>query len=336
MATLSTSITEVRFFRENWILTVANAIWSVLTIWDWKSGIKRSEWSPQGSVFNGPLTLNANPDAVACAAILTSQLNGPQHIVLLALDDAGRLTSILEIPTTLRPIALHGTRLALCDDARTTTIHDYESGTTVCLDSPLVHGVDHCIDVVFAPFHLLIVRARSIALFGYPSGDLIATHSFGWVDGASVSYNQHTNVISLLIRHQSDNPWTADVSTLQLHNIFPTKDGSGFVFPPVAAAGISSPRGALRCPDVVLGRYGTAVWISPQERTMVVDEASDLLSKETLVAAAFPGPLNVDSRVTAVKMYTNSLNNWTALDYDEEHGRVALGSSFGKVTVLQL
>ncbi|KAF8869710.1 hypothetical protein CPB85DRAFT_1522498, partial [Mucidula mucida] len=183
----------------------------------------------------------------------------------------------------------------------------------------------------FAPLQLLIVRARSIALFEYPSGDLIATHSFGWVDGVSVTYNQRTNVISLLVRHQSDNPWTADVSTLQLHNIFPTKDGAGFVFPPVATAGISTPHGALRCPDVVLGRYGTAVWISPQERTMVVDEASDLLSKETLVAAAFPGPLNVDSpRVTAVKMFTNSLNNWTALDYDEEHGRVALGSSFGK------
>ncbi|KAF9018600.1 hypothetical protein BDZ89DRAFT_1044388 [Hymenopellis radicata] len=55
MATLSTSITEV------WILTVANAIWSVLTVWDCKSGIKRSEWSPQGS-----------KDAVACAAILTN------------------------------------------------------------------------------------------------------------------------------------------------------------------------------------------------------------------------------------------------------------------------
>ncbi len=261
----------------------------------------------------------------------------PQHIVLLSLDDAGRLSSILEIPTTLRPIALHGTRLALCDDAHTTTIYDYESRQTVCLDSPLVHIVDHCIDVVFAPLQLLIVRARSIALFEYPSGDLIATHSFGWVDGVSVTYNQRTNVISLLVRHQSDNPWTADVSTLQLHNIFPTKDGAGFVFPPVATAGISTPHGALRCPDVVLGRYGTAVWISPQERTMVVDEASDLLSKETLVAAAFPGPLNVDSpRVTAVKMFTNSLNNWTALDYDEEHGRVALGSSFGKVTVLEL
>ncbi len=85
MATLSTSITEVRFFREHWILTVANAIWSVLTIWDWKAGIKCSEWSPQGSVFNGPLTLNTNQDAAACAAILTSQLNGcvihepPEH-----------------------------------------------------------------------------------------------------------------------------------------------------------------------------------------------------------------------------------------------------------------
>lgn len=262
-------------------------------------------------------------------------LLSPPHVVLLSLDGAGQLRSIREIPTTLRPISLSDTRLALCDDTHSTTIFDFSSDTAIRLDSPLVNVVDHCIDVVFTPTHVLVIRARSINLFEYPSCSLVATHSFGWVDGASASYRPTTNDISLLIRHQSDNPWTANISTLQLYNLLPVKEGLGYTFPPVATAHISSPRGALRCPDVVLGRYGTAIWISPQERTMVVDDASGLLSTETLVAAAFPGPLNAEADVKTFKVHTNAMNNWTALDYDEEHGRIALGSSFGKVTVLE-
>src|ERR1700721_430984 len=30
----------------------------------------------------------------------------------------------------------------------------------------------------------------------------------------------------------------------------------------------------------------------------------------------------------------NSFNNWISLDYDEELGRIALGSSYGRVTIL--
>jgi hypothetical protein len=66
---------------------------------------------------------------------------------------------------------------------------------------------------------------------------------------------------------------------------------------------------------------------------------------ESLVAAAFPGPLAASNTVyrdaaAAVTrsrtLYTNHSNNWTSLDYDEELGRIALGSSFGRVLILEL
>ncbi|GLB44384.1 hypothetical protein LshimejAT787_1700110 [Lyophyllum shimeji] len=88
---------------------------------------------------------------------------------------------------------------------------------------------------------------------------------------------------------------------------------------------------------------------------------------ESLVVAAFPGPFadakvgreggregegegeregeggeggeGGEERVAATAssvVCTNSLNNWMALDYDEEMGRVALCSSFGRVLVLEL
>jgi hypothetical protein len=55
------------------------------------------------------------------------------------------------------------------------------------------------------------------------------------------------------------------------------------------------------------------------------------------LATVFPGPLNNTGKVGNTRtVWTNSFNNWTAVDYDEERGRIALGSSFGRVTILEL
>jgi glucose dehydrogenase len=70
--------------------------------------------------------------------------------------------------------------------------------------------------------------------------------------------------------------------------------------------------------------------------------------RESLVATVFPGPLkfkdgedsNSDltsaNTMEGTKLHTNDCNNWTSLDYDEELGQIALGSSFGRVLILQL
>ncbi len=57
---------------------------------------------------------------------------------------------------------------------------------------------------------------------------------------------------------------------------------------------------------------------------------------ETLIAAVFPGPLNPIAEVHVCEVCMNNLNNWTALDDVEDLGRIALGSAFGKVTIVQL
>ncbi len=58
--------------------------------------------------------------------------------------------------------------------------------------------------------------------------------------------------------------------------------------------------------------------------------------RETLIAAVFPGPLNPTAQVRVREVCSNTLNNWIALNYDENLGRIALGSAFGKVTIVQL
>ncbi|KIY62728.1 hypothetical protein CYLTODRAFT_494450 [Cylindrobasidium torrendii FP15055 ss-10] len=337
-ATLSTAITDVRFVKKRWVLTVSSAIWSTLSIWDWAAkGAKCSEWSPHGAMFEGALSVNTDHDANACIAILTTNLDNERSVVLLSVDDAGKLSVLCTIPTNLRPMSLHGPLLALCDEGSGTTLYNTSTQETINLESEQVHFIDHAIDVVFSPSHVLVVRARSIHLFAYPSAKHVDSHSFGWVDGMSVAYNPHTNGFSVLVRHQSDNPWTADTSTLQLHTIPPAQgDLEGYQFPPVPAIEVCSPRGAMRCPKVVLGKYGTALWIRPHERSLVADESSVMLAEETLVAAVFPGALNAGKEVVSSWICSNAFNNWTAFDYDEDRGLMVIASSFGKVLFVEL
>jgi sulfur carrier protein ThiS len=129
----------------------------------------------------------------------------------------------------------------------------------------------------------------------------------------------------------------------------------------------------LRCKQIALGRFGTALWVQPRDRfaTGLLADVPDYLNppasrrNETLVAAVFPGSLNPSSRgrrdkeqgggesvadvldelggseeevvVAGRNIFENAPgSSWTSFDYDEVGGRVALGSSFGKVTILQL
>jgi hypothetical protein len=217
-----------------------------------------------------------------------------------------------------------------------------------------------------------VVRARSIHLFPEPtlgSSDApaplfapIARHSFGWIDGVAVAMNpsQSQNPIpleslSILIRSESDDPWTSDVHSLDLYVLEPNPafilssqeeeehpDIPPYIFPPKPSKKVPSARGSLRCTDVILGRYGTAIWIHPHDRAVGGLISPDVPlpipeTNETLVAAVFPGPLNpIGHTVETRSVWMNSFNNWTSLDYDEELGRIALGSSYGRVTILYL
>jgi hypothetical protein len=238
---------------------------------------------------------------------------------------------------------------------------------------------DRCIQIIFAYQSILVVRARSIHLFPKPilgssesSAPLywpIARHSFGWIDGVSVTMNSNRSSVcgrdsppfeslSILIRAESDDPWATDAHSLDLYKLEPNPlfvsspqpgdiDTAPYVFPPSLASQVPSIRGPLRCSDVILGSHGTAVWINPADRAATGLITTDIrhgvpppishATHESLVAAVFPGPLNpAGSRVEARTVWTNSLNNWTSMDYDEQWGRIALGSSHGGIMILEL
>ncbi|KAH9886652.1 hypothetical protein C8Q73DRAFT_795139 [Cubamyces lactineus] len=223
--------------------------------------------------------------------------------------------------------------------------------------------------------------------------------------------------LSILLRTESDDPWASDVHKLEQFLLLPdpTFEGlpraanaastevveqtdspssappapasaSPYIFPPVRAERTSpTVRGFLRCPDIVLGPCGTALWIQPRARTTAhltgldvhsstaqvwdsfnpdyvhLDAADDRSeahyalqnrsstspltpnrekTAETLCAAVFAGPLQerhpelLQPHARKVWAQPKDSCNWTAFDYDEERGRVALGSSDGSVVVL--
>lgn len=241
--------------------------------------------------------------------------------------------------------------------------------------------LDRCIQVIFAFKSVLVVRARSIHIFpepklGVPASSYVplARHSFGWVDGVSVSTAPCPNPphlgntprhdpIYILLRAESGDPWSQDEHNLRFFTLHPNpyyqdqdqdQDGgeglpvSPYLFPPSLTAEVFSSHGSLRCADIKLQPYGTAVWVHPRNRALrglivsdvhlqqiTVPEA--LASNERLLVAVFPGPLNRSqcSKVEAKTLSTNENNDWTCLDYNEE-GRIALGSSSGSVTILEM
>ncbi|KAK0482996.1 hypothetical protein EDD18DRAFT_1432794 [Armillaria luteobubalina] len=130
-------------------------------------------------------------------------------------------------------------------------------------------------------------------------GDTQQDHCLQVVRARSISL---ATPISILIRSQSDNPWALELNPLELYSLSS--------FPP------DPHHQSLR---------GTAVWIRPHERAMVPHwEEHD--GRETLIAAVFPGPLNPTAQVRVREVCMNPLNNWIAFDYDEDLGRIALGS----------
>jgi hypothetical protein len=201
----------------------------------------------------------------------------------------------------------------------------------------------------------------------------LARHSFGWVDGVSASMDPRPypvdsqtqtshGTISLLLRSESDDPWSQEQHNLKFFTLKPNPHYASAVqqdsqsstntlpyfFPPSLTAEVASVHGSLRCADIKLQPYGTAVWVHPKNRSANGLISSDmhfqgepvtdtLATSERLVASVFPGSLSRTGLENDVKtLWANESNDWTCLDYNEEWGRIALGSRSGSVTILEL
>ncbi|KAK0216411.1 hypothetical protein IW262DRAFT_1400068 [Armillaria fumosa] len=310
--------------QDKWLLTLSHGSGAALSIWDVTYRQKCSEWPLESAMFTGMTT---NTDTQSEASVAVSFVGIPfllKRIALLRLDDNGTLHEIHGIDKNLRPVTLTGAIVALSDDISKIVIYNWKTDECAYLDDGGGLDRNRCLEVVFTPSTILVINVSSMYLYIRPSllhGQTLApvsSHSFGQAYGASVPTPAPNNPLSILIRSLSTE--NHDLSTsLKLYNL-PS-------FPPILTSRISYRCRTFQTTGFMLGKRATAVWIQP----------NDLDGSQTLVAAVYPGPLNPTAEVRIRNVCSNPLNNWGTLDYDEELGRIALGSTSGRgITVVQL
>ncbi|KAG2132948.1 hypothetical protein DEU56DRAFT_811380 [Suillus clintonianus] len=354
-------------YDRRWLITVSQGIWSMITLWDRHTLTRVTSWSPQKAVFSA-LAVNTSEDSEAALAVSLHRYDSVVVEILAITSKAPNsplgFECIARHNTLRQPIAMHGSLLALADDEAETVIWNWKTQEYAVLQSPVDEDLwrNQCTQVVFAYKTILVVRARSVHAFAEPKLEPhpntcvhhpYAQSTFGWVDGIFVSISPSSpkdptgmkgQPLSVLVRKQIDDPWSSTFK-IQLWTLSPsnetTVDGPHYIFPPSMTTEMLSPRrGALRCTDMVLGPYGTAVWVQPEDFSVAGLIFSSNMpvpqSHEILVAVAFPGLLNTQGEPQVKSSWKNLGENWTCLDYDEERGCIALGSVVGAVTILDI
>ncbi|KAG8212914.1 hypothetical protein J3R82DRAFT_11269 [Butyriboletus roseoflavus] len=373
------AIEDIRFLSRRgrcWVITSSLSIWWTLCVRDCDSLQVVAQWSPGKALFNG-LVVNTDDQSDATIAISIHR-DGYTTVEILTIcwDDACGITihPRKTLDTSNKPIALNGDFIALCDHDSETLILNWKTQEQALLKSPDTWQ-DKPLHVAFTHGSIFVVRARSVCIFEeprmvFPGDDLDILlprvfKSFGWVDGVSLALgpsalfspvSSSPPPLSLLVRNKGDDPWrpTERFQFMMLNTDFDHTASHGtspaehepVSFPFNLICSLSSHhRGPLRCSDMVLGSYGTAVWVQPSDWAAVglvtddsfIEDRSMSTAPQTLVVALFPGLLNQGSLEGHIKVvFENDGDSWSCLDYDEARGLIALGSSSGEVTVYRL
>ncbi|KAI0087526.1 hypothetical protein BDY19DRAFT_994850 [Irpex rosettiformis] len=304
-------VSDIHFVPANpdWLVTVSRGIWFRITCWD--TGLSRigphrkvADWSPKGAIFTG-IIVNSDPHSEAILAVSTVFSNECRIDILRMKpstpESSRRLECLATINSSFKVMNLCGDLLAIADETYEVHIINWRTGDMAMLwgsDEPSEYNFQHnrCLQVVFSPRCVLVMRARSFEAFAMPAllpphtikapHHPVARHSFGWIDGVAVSQGCPSlnsrqgdlQDLSIVLRAESDDPWAFSRHTVDLYHLRQTpqpvedtdEDNTEstpplpYIFPPLHHASFPSARGHLRCKDIFLGQNGTALWIQPR------------------------------------------------------------------------
>ncbi|KAI8996239.1 hypothetical protein BD414DRAFT_477205 [Trametes punicea] len=306
-ASSGTGVSHVRFLPGHggrYIATVYKGIWSMISCWDlgdhsaMQSGAKPrklADWCPKSAIFSG-FVVNSDPESEATLATAVETGSGQRSIEILQVTDrpSGTLAfkSVCNIATSFRPITLKGDLIAFSDDAYETVVMNWRENTFALLkgsQQPMDERFQYnrCLQVVFANRGILVVRARSLELFpepelqpaegSYNAYEPLGHHSFGWIDGVSVSRQcdpvnevQGTKSpakdepLSILLRTESDDPWASDVHKLEQFLLLPNPTFTSPSNSPTYRAGSNGGQDDFHPPSAVAS---VAPYLFPPVRT---------------------------------------------------------------------
>ncbi|PBK61046.1 hypothetical protein ARMSODRAFT_1089918 [Armillaria solidipes] len=304
-----------------WFLTLSHGSSSALSIWDITCRQKCSEWPSKSAMFTG-MTINADTQSEASVAVSMYRIYAKENRApaLGRQRDPARHSYHRQEPPFSCPYC--SDIMALSDDISKIVIYNWKTDECAYLDDGGGPHRNCCFEIVFTPSTILVISALSMNLYTRPPllhGQTltpVASHSFSQAYGASVPTPAPNNPLSILVRSLSSDNLSTSFKLYTLTS-----------FPPILTSDISYRCRTFQTNGFMLGKSATAVWIHLNEHD----------GSQTLVAAVYPGPLNPTAEVHVRDVCSNPLNDWGRLDYDEDLGRIALGSTCGRdTTVIQL
>ncbi|KAK0433867.1 hypothetical protein EV421DRAFT_2023269 [Armillaria borealis] len=345
--------------EHRWLLTVSEGIWSALTL---DNITLRSEWSPKGAIFAG-VKLNADPGSEAGVAVSLSlhEIRSvdidlcPVSITgdVITLDDDGPKTLVYNWKMDNHTLLWLGRRHQRDTDLNPHPIPERQSLgiraklTRVLLILPLSsiltsevssrRGTLRCTDV--------ILSRQATAVW-------ICPH-----DRAMVSHCEEHDGCETPIAADFPGPLnpSAEICVREVYmnalNNWPVLDygedlgmialGSGFGKIAIVKfwTNYIHPTGIVKSAI----SYENRMHFRDAKKLVVCYESShhDFSLRGTgrlrdAQCSRLPGPLNPTAEVRVRYVCMNSLNNWTTFDYDEDFGRITLGSGFRAVKIVQL
>ncbi|KAJ7497952.1 hypothetical protein B0H11DRAFT_1997986 [Mycena galericulata] len=222
-------------------------------------------------------------------------------------------------------------------------------------------------DALVTHNYAVIIRIATLEFFSLSSFrggvgarviEPIASHTWQWrIDSVSLAYQRSWAAasrgaepsINILVRYASLFPWP--VNALH-HYVLPcdesydarddiTANNSPYLAEPVLIRTFASPIRLFARWDMVLGSYGTALWIDSHTEDYFAHAVEGQRLAGTLFTTVDPGALvaalndQVASATASMVYHVREDDGWIRIAIEEEEGKIAVGTSTAEITVFE-
>ncbi|KAJ7708812.1 hypothetical protein B0H17DRAFT_1030938 [Mycena rosella] len=321
------------------------------------------------TVFRG---FRINTDAVHAGIVALRSSIGIEivEIDFLATDpDAAFVTlQVLEdVPESLLVFST-STLLTKFDDTRRLHIRTTEHPEfSVELQNPSYIVQKECLDAIVCEKYAVVARTATLEFYSLSSFrtgtgarviEPIAVHTWQWrLDSVSLAYQPSWDAtphgleppINILVRYASLFPWPVNALhhyVLPCDESYVARETIGannrpYLTEPVVIRTFASPIRLFARWDMVLGAYGTALWIDSHTEDYFDHAVEGQRLAGTLFTVVEPGvevvPLN-DQGVSAAASMVYQVredDGWIRIAVDEGEGKIAVGTSAAEITILE-
>ncbi|KAJ7065281.1 hypothetical protein C8F01DRAFT_1125023 [Mycena amicta] len=305
-----------------------------------------------------------NTDASHPGVLAIRSSSGIEILGIDLTSDGGFFTfQILEDVTETLHVFTTSTLLTKFNEQRLHLRTLENPGFSVELHNPNFGEQRECLDAIISDKYAVLMRSMTLELYSLTSFrtasgkrmlEPFASHAWQWrIDSVSLTYQPSRDIvtpINLLIRYASLFPWPVNALHHYVLLCDKTYDAEQDITPnnlpyatrPVLIKSIASPIRLFARWDMVLGKYGTALWIdSHTEDHFAHAVEGQRLAGIVLSVTEGEGGETGDVRELVASSRASTVydvredDGWTRVAVNDEEGKIALGTTSGEITILQ-